>query len=488
MKENTCNRYAKNRHTLVGFVWFVFFFGMYSSVAQVRLPSFFSEDMVLQQQDSVPIWGWDMPNTKLNISTSWGEKVHTETNETGKWKVLLPTPKASFTVHDIVIKGSTSIALKNVLIGEVWFCSGQSNMEMPMKGLGNSPVENASAFLKQATNPHIRLFNTERAGSLKPNNNVMGRWAEADSTSVSNFSAIGYLFGKKLFQKLNVPIGIIEAAWGGTRIEAWLPKKVAEQDDNISLPDALPEEANKRKLPTLIYNGMVHPFQDLTIRGVLWYQGETNRTNPEPYKRYLHYLVKAWRSQWQNHELPFYMVQIAPYAYEKYRNTEAIKAALIREAQLLASQEIPHTGLVVTSDVGHCSDIHPPKKEPIAERLSFWALHHQYGYKDVTYASPVLGSQKTHGEKMELYFKFPLNGTDAQVTSFGKSLMGFEIAGADKVFYQAKAQVSKEGFVTVSSTKVVKPIAVRYGFVDCFQGNLYGISKLPVSPFRTDSW
>lgn len=456
--------------------------------AQVQMPAFFADDMVLQQQDSVSVWGWDTPYSSIVLKTSWGSEKATKTDSKGNWEVQFKTPQASFSPHQIQVDGSTSISINNVLIGEVWFCSGQSNMEMPMKGLGKSPVENAAAYLKEAKNPNIRLFNTERAGSLKLENDVTGQWASSDSTSVANFSAVGYLFGKKLFDKLQVPIGIIEAAWGGTRIEAWLPRDRFTAGNNVKIPTVLPDEPTKRKQPTQIYNAMIHPFQDLAIRGFLWYQGETNRTNPKPYKLYLHALIQTWRSQFNDPELPFYIVQIAPYAYEKYRKTPAIQAALIREAQLLASQEIPHIGLVVTADVGHCSDIHPPKKEPIAARLSYWALHHQYGFTEIEYASPVLATQKIVDNSIRLSFTSETEHKKVKLTSLGGPLNGFTIAGIDKIFHPAVASIAEDGSIIISSDAVSKPLAVRYGFDDCFEGNLYGNSKLPVSPFRTDAW
>ncbi|MBS9461863.1 sialate O-acetylesterase [Flagellimonas sp. 389] len=459
-----------------------------SVYGQVELPSFFADNMVLQQSDSVPIWGTDIPNTDIQITTNWDVNLFTKTDTEGNWKVKLNTPKASFETYQLQISGTTTVTLENILIGEVWFCSGQSNMEMPMKGLGKSPVNGSAEFIKDAENKFIRLFNTERAGSLNPEKNVVGSWKAADSTSVYNFSAIGYLFGKKLFNKLNVPIGIIESAWGGTRIEAWIPKDSLTAYGDVVISTNLAKDPNQRKKPTQIFNGMIHPFQDFTIKGFLWYQGETNRTNPEPYKSYLHTLVNTWRTQWSNTELPFYIVQIAPYAYEQYRKTPAINAALIREAQLQASFEIPNSGLVVTSDVGHCSDIHPPDKEPIAERLSFWALAKQYNYTDIVYSSPVLQEMEVEKNIATLSFGNKERNSMVPVSSFGEQLNGFTIAGKDRIFYPAVGKINENGTISVSNEKVAAPVSVRYGFEDCFEGILFNSAKLPVSPFRTDTW
>lgn len=473
---------------VVSWILYMYLLQFIPIYGQVELPSFFADNMVLQQNDSVPIWGTDMPNTDIQITTNWNVDIFTKTDAKGNWKVKLKTPNASFKTYQLQVSGSTSITLENLLIGEVWFCSGQSNMEMPMKGLGKSPVNGSAEFIKDAENKFIRLFNTERAGSLKLEKNVEGSWEVADSTSVYYFSAIGYLFGKKLFNKLNVPIGIIESAWGGTGIEAWIPKDSLITYDNIVVPTNLAKEPNQRKKPTQIFNGMIHPFQDFSIKGFLWYQGESNRSNPESYKSYLHTLVNAWRTQWNNTELPFYIVQIAPYAYEQYRKTPATNAALIREAQLQASFEIKNSGLVVTSDVGHCSDIHPPNKEPIAERLSLWALAKQYGYSDVSHASPVLQKMRIEKNVATLSFKDKEYNSMVPVSSFGQPVNGFTIADKDRIFHPAVAMVNKDGTVSISNKKITTPVAVRYGFEDCFEGTLFNSARLPVSPFRTDTW
>ncbi len=455
---------------------------------QIELPTFFTDNMVLQQNETVAIWGLDLPNTEVSLKTSWGESKTTKTNSEGYWKTQLKTIKASFTPYEIKIEGSTTRTLKNILLGEVWFCSGQSNMEMPIKGLGASPVNGANEFILNAKNPNIRLFNTERAGSLEPESDVVGTWEEANGASVSNFSAIGYLFGKKLFEQLHIPIGIIEASWGGTRIEAWLPKDSLSVYSNVTITNTLPEDPNQRKQPSQIFNAMIHPFQDYSIKGYLWYQGESNRANPKPYKRYMHTLVHAWRSQWKNNNLPFYFVQIAPYAYEQLRNTEATKADLIREAQVLASLEIPHTGLVVTSDVGKCDDIHPPEKKTIADRLAYWALAKQYGYEHIRYAAPVFDFMEIETNTAKLSFKSIQGDDTIKLSSFGAKLTGFTIAGKDKIFYPANATINRNGTISVHSIKVPEPVAVRYGFEDCFNASLYDLAKIPVSPFRTDSW
>lgn len=461
---------------------------MFQLSAQLALPNFFSDHMVLQQNDSIALWGWDTPNSPIEILTTWDQKAAVYTNDNGAWKIKLKTNKASFEPQAIEIKGSSKIKLSNVLIGEVWFCSGQSNMEMPVKGYKNSPINGANELILNAKNPYIRLFNTEREGTLDPQKNVKGTWEVADQKSIANFSAIGYVFAKKIFENIQVPIGIIEASWGGTIIEAWIPKDSLVQYSEVKMAKDLAENPMERKRPTQIYNGMIAPFKDFTIKGLLWYQGESNRNNPSLYKAYMHSLVNSWRNQFKNQQLPIYFVQIAPYGYEKNRTVMTINAALLREAQLLASHEIKNSGMVVTTDVGDCNDIHPAEKKLIANRLVYWALAKQYGFNEIQYTAPTYKSFKVTNNQIILYFENTSAVNFQGFSSFGEAINAFTISGADHIFYPAQALINSNGTISVSSKKVAKPVAVRYGFEDCFQGNLYDTAKLPVSPFRTDDW
>lgn len=453
--------------------------------AQTKLPSFFSNNMVLQQKEHVAIWGNDVPYSVVTISTSWGSKAKVVTDKNGDWKTSIKTKKASFNPETISIKGSSSIFLKNVLIGEVWFCSGQSNMEMALGGLRKSKVLNAQKYLGTANNNAIRLFNTPRTASVLPGDDVNSAWQESSETSAKTFSAIGYIFAVQLYENLNVPIGIIEASWGGTRIECWIPKTNLLEHRNINFSDTLPKEQNKQKKPAFLYNGMIHPFQNYTVKGVLWYQGESNRKQPDSYKDFMKALMYAWRTQWNDNKLPFYFVQIAPYDYQKYKKGTSIRPNLIREAQLQISQEIKNTGLVVTSDAGDCSDIHPSKKEIVAKRLSNWALAKQYGFKRLAYRSAELKSFDIKDSELSLKFNF--FNKDQFISS--ENVKGFSIAGSDKVFYPANVEFHKNGIeLILSNQKVKKPVSVRYGFEACFESNLKTKSGLPISVFRTDQW
>lgn len=467
--------------------FFTLFFVSSLSVcfSQTQMPSFFSNNMVLQQQDDVAIWGTDNPETKVNIHTSWGVEASAVTDEDGSWKMQISTPKASFENQVITIKGSSTVVLKNVLIGEVWLASGQSNMEMAMKDSNKPIVNNYDAYINTSNNSFIRLFNTERAANLSPQHDVTGSWESSNIESASSFSAVGYMFARQLFDKLQIPIGIIEASWGGTSIICWLPQSIMDKYPVYKIPDTLPEN---QKQPTALYNGMIHPFKNFSIKGFLWYQGESNRFNAHQYKDFMHDLVSSWRTQWKQENLPFYFVQIAPYIYKDNRSSIHFSANLVREAQSLAAQEIPNSGLIITTDVGKCDQIHPPEKEIIAQRLANWALYKQYDFKEIPYRSPEYKSLKVEGNKAKIEFAFYGKNKDNLVLNGNRDLKNFEIAGSDKVFYPAEVKMNENKTLTVFNDKVKNPVAVRYGFVDCLEGSLFSNTGLPVSPFRTDDW
>lgn len=459
-----------------------------TSVSQTTLPSCFSDNMVLQQQENVAIWGLDKPETTIAIESSWGASTKTITAADGTWLTTLKTNKASFDRQSLVITGTSKISLNNVLIGEVWFCSGQSNMEMALKGSNNSRIINAENYIKIADNPNIRLFNNAKTSSLTPSFDVNGTWMESDIKSAEMFSAIGYMFGAKLLEAIKVPIGIIESSWGGTRIESWLPKDNLSKYPEIKIPTVLPEELNKQKLPSALYNAMIFPFKNYTVKGFLWYQGEGNVNNPIPYKDYTHDLVNSWRAQWNNKKLPFYFVQITPYAYNKHRKSKILNADLLREAQVKATQEILNTGIVITNDVGNCNNIHPLEKEIIAERLANYALSLQYNFKGIEYKSPEYNAMKIDGDKICLYFNFFNKNKEDKGFKTDLDIKDFMIAGEDKKFYPAQITVNKNQTITVFTNEVKNPVAVRYGFDDCFKGSLFSKNGLPVSVFKTDNW
>ncbi|MFA6086579.1 sialate O-acetylesterase [Mucilaginibacter sp.] len=463
------------------FILCVFLLISGSAFAKVILPAVIGNNMVLQQNKQVPLWGKARVNAKVTIVTSWNHKLYTVwAKKDSTWRLLVQTPKAGGP-YEVSFNDGQSLVLKNILIGEVWVCSGQSNMEMPVKGFGNQPVLNSSDLLLDAENSNIRLFRLERASSRSPQNDCKATpWEEANAQSVKDFSAVGYMYAKILQEKLKVPVGVIMSVWGGTMVEAWMDQASLKEFPEIKMAPDTAKVINKND-PTVLFNAMINPVVGYGIKGVIWYQGEQNRINYQQYDRLLAAMVNEWRKIWQMGEWPFYYVQIAPYTYT-LKDKQGL-AAYLREAQQKAMAEIPNSGMAVTMDLGSEKSIHPPDKLPISKRLAYWALANTYGKKGLNYQSPVYKSMKVTASNAFINFDATPNG----LTSFGKDLLAFEIAGDDRVYYPAKAKITGNG-VTVQSEKVKTPVAVRYGFKDWIVGDLYNTEGLPVTPFRTDNW
>lgn len=459
---------------------------------QTELPSFFSDHMILQQNDSVKIWGKDIANKKIKIKTSWGEKETTMSNKKGHWMLKIKTPKASYKEYFLTVQGSSKVMIKNILIGEVWFASGQSNMEMPMKGKTNSPIKGANEFILHAKNNFIRLFKAKRSASFSPLEDVTGNWEVSSPESVKEFSALGYLFAKKLQKVLDIPVGIISASWGGTRIKAWTPAEALEKFDFITLAsDTLTEinQKEKKKIPSTLFNGMIHPFLGYNIKGFLWYQGESDRFQPNRYKKIFPTMVASWRSLWDlPHKTSFYYVQIAPFEYSNKDQVLTPNGALLREAQLQSLEKIPNSEMVTTSDIGNENDIHPSEKEPIANRLAYVALHKDYDFKSIAYKNPIYVKSVIKEKEIEIYFDAITSKKGNGLYSTSTILKDFYIAGEDKVFYAAKATITKKRTILVSSDKVPNPKAVRYGFSNYFKGSIFNTFGFPLTSFRTDNW
>jgi len=446
---------------------------------KVILPAVIDNNMVLQQKSEAPLWGKAKPSTKVKITTSWnGKSYTTQTGSDSLWRVSVSTPAAGGPFN-ITFDDGDKLVLKNILIGEVWVCSGQSNMSMPVKGFKNQPIAGSNELLLNAENPKIRLIQIQRQYSVKPQFDCkVSPWTEASMESVSEFSAVGYMYAKILQEKLNVPVGIIMTAWGGTKIEAWTNSNSLDSLSFIKQP-LLKEKAKiNHNSATVLYNAMINPLVGYGIKGFIWYQGEANRSNYDQYDQLMEAMVKGWRKEWNMGELPFYYVQIAPFKYDGNN-----KSAFLREAQLKASTLIPNSGMVVSLDVGKETFIHPPDKATIAKRLALLALANNYGMTKLAYASPVYKSHKIVKDVATISFSHAENG----LSSFGKNLSAFEIAGEDKVFYPAKATIVSEG-VKVQSDHVKVPVAVRYAFKDWVVGDLYNTEGFPASSFRTDNW
>lgn len=445
------------------------------SFAQTSLPSLFGNNMVLQQNDNVRIWGTDTPNVELRITGSWGSEEITKADKNGKWHVYLQTPSAGGP-YEVVIDGSETHTLSDVLIGEVWLASGQSNMVMPLKGFKNQPVEGSEEAILNSKNRQIRFFNVEKNASLEPLYEVQGSWEEAIPETAGELSATAYFFGEKIGNVLDVPVGLIVTAWGGSRIEAWMDTETLDKFKNTEALDELPEK-RIAKQPSLLYKAMVHPLISFNIKGIIWYQGEANRKNPEDYKSLFPAMIKSWRNMWQNKSLPFYFAQIAPFGYKD------ANSAFLREAQLTVMREVEHTGMASTLDIGDCDNIHPAQKKEVGERLALWALSKDYNVYTGSYSGPVYKYMKgTENNRIQLYF----DHVDGGLTSLGKKLTGFTIAGKDKIFHTANATINSNGTIFVWAEGVEQPVAVRYAFENCPEASLFNEAGLPASSFRTD--
>ena len=465
------SRLTKMRFALL----MLLFVSVNDTYAQIRLPAFFSDNMVLQQETMASVWGTDKPNTAITVTGSWNESAAATTDNNGKWKVKIQTPGAGGP-YSLTIEGSNTLVLKNVLMGEVWICAGQSNMEMPLKGYNNQPVNGSNEAILNAANSNIRLFTIERNASLTPLEDVQGEWFMADPQTAKDFSAVGYFYGRKINDLLDVPVGLISIVWGASRVESWMDEETLSEFEEIEIAEEIPDKFPQHS-PALLYNGMIHPIQGYAAKGFIWYQGESNITKPDQYLQLFPAMIAQWRKQWQQGKLPFYFVQIAPFKY--WGNNPVY----LREAQLKSMQMVENTGMVVTVDIGDCDFIHPPEKRIVGERLAYWALAKDYNFEGIACSGPIYKAFKiTTDGKIDLSFDACPNG----LSSFGMPLSGFEIAGEDKVFYPATATINENRTVTVFSEKVTNPVAVRYCFIPCPEGTLFNTEGLPASPFRTD--
>ncbi|MFH4967003.1 sialate O-acetylesterase [Gaetbulibacter sp. M240] len=464
----------------------VFFMIVISGVfAKVKLPAIISSNMVLQRDADVALWGWADTNETLRIETSWLQNpVEVKVNSDGKWFVRVKTT-LSKQAQTIRIKGNDSdILLENILFGEVWLCSGQSNMQMPVKGNSGQPIYGSQEAIINADNPNLRLFSVGRVGSVTPLQDLENyqSWEAADPKNVSNFSAVGYFFASQLQKLLDVPVGIIHTSWGSSPVESWTSKEVLSKYMTVDLSQ-VNEKTRMNKTPVVLFNAMINPLIPFTLKGFLWYQGEANRSEPEQYKVLLPAMVNDWRTRWENQEAPFYFAQIAPFRYGG--NTffqEVQNSAFQREAQLQCVDSISNSGIAITLDVGDQRSIHPPKKKEVADRLLGLALNKTYGFQGFDPESPSYDSMKLQNNGILLDFK---NGNG--LYSYD-DLKGFEIAGKDHVFYPAEAKIINGRGVFVSSPKVPNPEAVRYAWNNWVEASLYGTNQLPVSSFRTDRW
>lgn len=448
--------------------------------AEIKLPAFFSSEMVLQQQTDAAIWGTATPSKTVEITTSWNGKTYTtKADKNGKWKQKVQTPSAGGP-YDITISDGTPLTLSNVLIGEVWICSGQSNMVMPLKGFSKQPVLGSNKTIATSSNNNIRLFKVLQKASLERLDNVRGKWLVSKPENAANFSATAYHFGKMLQDVLQVPVGLIVTAWGGTRIEPWISESGLKDFDWVPAPALDAKGKVTHRIPTTLFNGMINPLVGFTMKGVLWYQGESNASEPKKYEALMPGLIKNWREEWAIGDFPFYYVQIAPHDYS---SKPGVNSALLREAQLKASTKTVNTGMVSLMDVGEKDIIHPAHKQLGGERLAYLALAKSYNIKGIEYSGPVLKDMIIQGPVVQLTFDHAKTG----LNTFGKDFTNFKIAGKDKRFYPAQVSINWKGLVLFSAY-VPNPVAVRYAFEDFTVGELFNTAGLPASSFRTDNW
>ena len=495
-----------------------------AAFANVRLPALMSDNMVLQQEAKVPIWGWAEPGEQVTVKGGWKWfSRSTKADKDGKWMVEIDTPKAGGP-YEITVNGKNeAITIKNILIGEVWLCSGQSNMEMTISSRGG--IVNHIEEIAAANFPQIRTFKVKLKVARQSQDDCVGSWIICSPKTAGDFSAVAYFFARKLHKELNVPIGLIHSSNGGTSAKVWTGKDVLESDPDFRVfleeyekyvagyPQARekymqkleawkkavekaaakgkkaprkpgpPRSTMHRKLvPSGLYNGMIAPLMPFGIKGAIWYQGESDRNQAYLYRKLFPAMIKNWRNDWGQGNFPFYYVQIAPFDYTSWDKTKEPAVAELREAQFMA-MSVTNTGMAVTMDIGNVNDIHPKNKQDVGKRLALWALAKTYGREQIVYSGPIYKSMKIEGDKIRLFFDY----VDGGLVSKGGQLTHFTIAGKDKEFIKAKASIDGDTIV-VTSDKIDDPQAVRYAFSNAAVPNLFNAAGLPASPFRTDDW
>jgi sialate O-acetylesterase len=495
----------------------------FTARADLKLPAIIGDNMVLQQKQANPIWGWDTPGTEVTVTFA-GQTKTAKADDKGKWTVKLDPLPANATPAVMAIKGSTSRELKNILVGEVWICSGQSNMQWSVNASWDADLETATAKY-----PNLRLISVPQVGTQEPQQDFKGQWVECSPQTVGAFSAVGFFYGRVLHKVLDVPVGLINNAWGGSAAEAWVRRDVLEKDARFKglmdgwvqrekdltsekakadyeakqadwkaradaakqagkpfterAPQSPQSVLGGNSRPGNIYNGVLLPTIGYGIKGAIWYQGESNAGRAYEYGYLFPLMIQHWRSEWQQGDFPFYWVQLADFMAEKAEPGDSNWAEL-RESQTRTLSAINNGGQAVIIDLGEANDIHPKNKRDVAERLARWALAKDYGMK-IPYRSPEYKSVEIQGNKAVV-----------TIDTFGSNLRtvdvsevhGFAICGEDKKWHWAAAKLLPGNKVEVSAPAVAKPVAVRYAWADNPVCNLFSTDGLPVTPFRTDDF
>lgn len=492
------------------------------AAGDVKLPAVFGDHMVLQRGAAVPVWGWAEASEKVTVTLCDQSKSATADND-GKWSVKLGAVEAGGP-YTLKVEGNNKLELSDVLVGEVWLCSGQSNMAMSVRGCNNYEAEQAAAKL-----PKIRMMTVSRTAAETPQTDCKGTWAVCSPETVGAFSAAAYFFGRELHKQLGVPVGLINSSWGGTPVQAWTC--IEDQQAEGKLKDLLdgwkkqvdgydpqkaqaayekqlaawqerakkakadgkrpprgPRKASDPRLsphrPANLYNGMIAPLAPYAIRGGIWYQGESNagRYNSSLYGMQLAMMIGNWRRLWGQGDFPFEWVQLPNFQAPQKEPVETNGWVIVQE-EMLKTLKVPNTGMAVTIDIGDAKNIHPKNKQDVGKRLALWALAKTYG-KDVVACGPLYKSMARRGDEIVVKFDYAAGGLAAKD---GGKLKGFAVAGADKQFVWADAKIAGET-VVVSCPKVKDPVAVRYAWAPNPACNLYNKADLPASPFRTDDW
>ena len=478
-------------------ILFIVFASLLSLCAQskVRLPHIIGDNMVLQQNTDVRLWGWGKSGSTVKVTVSWSSQEYSaKVSKDGKWLVSVRTPEASYTPLSITFDDGEPVTVKNVLSGEVWVCAGQSNMEMPVKGFGNCPVEGYNDEVLNARKYRgIHYVKIPSVMSMKPLEDASCEWCEISPSTVGDASATGYFFAQVINKALDIPVGLVMANKGGTRVESWLTRENLQKYTNEPLDSMEIVKGHSWDYHRQLVwgNGTFNPILKYTVKGIIFYQGCSNVGDPgDQYSERLALLVKQWREQFALGELPFYFVEIAPYHYDDV-NGEA--GALLREQQFIATTKIPNSGLVCTNDLAYpyeTTQIHPAQKKPVGQRLAYLALNQTYGMNDVWCKSPSFKDMKIDGSTVHIHLK-----DDYGSISRFNDIEGFEVAGADRVFHPAKAEHfwqpgggEWDETIEITCPEVEKPVAVRYCFRNFQLGNLKNGAGLPLFPFRTDNW
>lgn len=501
--------------------WLVFnllFLSTQALFADVRLPALFTNHAVLQRDRENKIWGWAEPGEIVHIMMG-DYRTQVTTSPTGRWEAQLPARPAGGP-HTLIVEGKNRIEVGDILFGEVWLCSGQSNMQWSVNASNDPDLERISANF-----PQIRLISVPHVGTQEPQQDFKGNWNLCSPDTVGNFSAVGYFFGRQIHQTLGVPVGLINNAWGGSACEAWIRRDLLQGNplyqpllerwenlerqaaDVASIEQRLkdwereaekarregrqppPKPADPRPLmgnqhrPGNLYNGVLKPIIGYGIRGVVWYQGETNASRAYQYREMFPLMIKSWREDWGLGDFPFYYVQLADFRAEVSEPGDSDWAEL-REAQTMTMSKLPHTGQAVIIDLGEGKDIHPRNKQDVAKRLSRWALAQDYGFS-IPYRSPEYHSMERQGSKIVVKFQHVGGGFRTFDTD---EVKGFAIAGADQKWRWAKAKIIGNDAIEVWSEEVPEPVAVRYAWANNPVCNVYSINGLPLTPFRTDDW